>query len=174
MNKGTYMYYLKNKVSPWCSIQWPKLQYSVEPCWQSRETLKSYFTFPPKVWTEDTPKLEVTTMNQTEVQTKWKPASDPALGKSFVYICETSRELWRTASWEGLPAPRPLSMNVRPGINEPTCERTSERTNEWTSDLFKQSSSLLFIRNSSARWVIKIQTSWQLLWFPRDTLKWIY
>ena len=48
-------------------------------------------------------------MNQTELQTKWKPASDPAFGKCFVYIRETSRELWRAVSWEGLPAPPDLS-----------------------------------------------------------------
>ena len=46
-------------------------------------------------------------MNQTELQTKWKPASDPAFGKCFVYIRETSRELWRAVSWVGLPAPPP-------------------------------------------------------------------
>ena len=47
-------------------------------------------------------------MNQTEVQTKWKPASDPAfIVKGFVYICKPLRELWRAASWEELP-PSPM------------------------------------------------------------------
>ena len=39
-------------------------------------------------WTEDTPRLEVTTMNQIEVAAKWKPTSDPELGKVFVSICK--------------------------------------------------------------------------------------
>jgi len=51
-------------------------------------------------------------MNQIEVATKWKPASEPGLAQGFVYICENSRELWRAALWEGRPAPSdgPLSL----------------------------------------------------------------
>ena len=41
-------------------------------------------------------------MNQPEIKTKSKQVSDPAIGKGFVYICATTRELRRAASREGL------------------------------------------------------------------------
>jgi len=34
-------------------------------------------------------------MNQIEVATKWKPATEPQLAQSLDYICENLGELWR-------------------------------------------------------------------------------